>query len=230
MDAARVLVITGASRGIGRHLAMAAGEAGYRVIGLVRKPDDSLPFETRACDVSDHAQVDAAFKGLRKEDGLYGLINAAGIASMNLVVTTPFEKMREIVEVNLLGTMYCAAAMGRLLARRKAGRIINFSTIAVHLGLKGEAIYAGSKAGVEGFGRAFAREMADFGVTVNTVAPGPVQTDLIKNVPDGKIDAIIAEQIVQRQGTPEDIWDIVSFILSERSSMISGQVFNVGGA
>jgi 3-oxoacyl-[acyl-carrier protein] reductase len=180
--------------------------------------------------VADPEQVNAVFRSVKSDPGLYGLINAAGIASMNLTLSTPPETMQRIIAVNLLGTMYCCAAMGRLLCRRKAGRIVNFSTIAVPLGLKGEAAYVASKSGVEGFTRAFAREMADFGVTVNAVAPGPVPTDLTRNVPAGQIDRIIDAQMIRRAATPEDVWRIVSLLLDARADMITGEVIHVGGA
>ena len=226
---AKLLVVTGASRGLGAHLATAAQGGGYRVIGVARTAVEDLPYPVRGCDVADAEQVAAFFQSLRKEAGLYGLINAAGIASMNLTVTTPPTTMQRIVATNLLGTMYCSSAMGRLLARAGGGRIINFSSIAVALGLKGEAVYAGAKSGVEGFSRAFAREMADFNVTVNTVAPGPIATDLIRGVAEEKIAALVERQVVTRMGRPEDLWDLVSFLLEERSAMLSGQVFHLGG-
>jgi 3-oxoacyl-[acyl-carrier protein] reductase len=112
---------------------------------------------------------------------------------------------------------------------RGNGRIINFSTLGVPLAIKGEAIYIASKAGVEGFSRAFAREMAPHGVTVNTVAPGPIETALISNVPRDKVTAVVNQQIIQKQGQPEDIWNIISLLLSKESSMISGETIHVGG-
>ncbi|MCW5732167.1 MAG: SDR family oxidoreductase [Alphaproteobacteria bacterium] len=230
MDGPRTLVVSGASRGIGRHVAMRAQAAGWRVIGLARQTDAGAPFEMRACDVADSAAVRETFRALRGEPRLHGLVNAAGIASMNLLLATPPETMRRLVEVNLLGTMYCCAEMGRLLARRRGGRIVNFSTIAVALGLRGEAAYVAAKSGVEGFSRAFAREMADFAVTVNTIAPGPVETDLIRHVPKGQIDAIVARQVVPRMAEAEDVWQLVAFLLGDAAAMMSGQVLHVGGA
>jgi len=230
MNQERVLVVTGASRGLGAHIASAAQDAGYRVIGVARSASSEQAYEIRACDVSDPRQVQEFFKSLRDEEDLYGLVNTAGVAAMNLVVATPMEPMQRVVSINLLGTMYCCAAMGKLLARRKRGRIVNFSTIAVKLSLKGEAVYVGSKSGVEGFSRSFAREMADFGVTVNTVAPGPILTDLIRNVPKEKISDVVNAQVIPKMAERKNVWDIVSFLLEERASMISGQVLNVGGA
>ena len=137
--------------------------------------------------------------------------------------------MRHLVACNLLGTMYCSAEAGRIFARRRAGRIITFSSIAVALGLEGEASYVAAKAGVEGFTRAFAREMAAFGVTVNAVAPGPIPTRLIAGVPEEKIVALRARQILPRPLAADDVWNVVSWLLEERSASLSGEVLHVGG-
>lgn len=225
----RTLIVTGATRGLGRHIGRQAHECGYRVIGLARRPDDDLPFETRACDVSDHAQVRSVVRDLRGDESLYGLINAAGIASMNLVLTTPPETMERLVATNLLGTMYCCQLVGRMLARRKRGRIINVSTIAVPLALAGEAAYVASKAGVEAFSRVLAREMAAHGVRVNTIAPGPIDTDMIAGVDPETIERIVQRQIVPQKATLDDVWRVVEVLLRSDVDMISGNIIHVGG-
>lgn len=224
------VVVTGASRGLGAHCARKLHETGYRVIGLGRKPPADSPFEIRAADVADAASIAAALGDLRRDASVYALINAAGIASMNLVITTPPETVRRIIETNLLGTIYCCQAMAPAMVKRKSGRIINFSTLGVQLAIKGEAVYIASKAGVEGFSRAFAREMAPHGITVNTIAPGPIETALIAKVPHEKIEEVVERQLIPRQAEPEDVWNIVSLLLSAESSMITGQVMHVGGA
>ncbi|MDD4701902.1 MAG: SDR family NAD(P)-dependent oxidoreductase [Desulfovibrio sp.] len=224
----RHIVITGVSGGLGRHLAMCAVQKGYGVTGLCRTPPADIPCQMLACDVSVAEQVADCFAQLRHIP-LWAVINAAGVAAMNLTLTTPPETMRRIVEVNLLGTMYCSAQAGRLLARRKGGRIINFSSIAVALGLEGESAYVAAKAGVEGFTRAFSREMSSFGVTVNAVAPGPIPTQLTAGVPQRKIDALVERQVVRRQGSPDDVWQTVQWLLDDASGMISGQCLHVGG-
>jgi len=225
----RTLFVTGASRGLGRHIAERAVESGYRVVGLSRTTDFDAAFETISCDVTDAAAVHEAFRAYRRDDSVFGLVNAAGVASMNLVLTTPPDTTRRILETNTLGTIYASQAMGRLLARRRRGRIINFSTIAVSLALKGEAVYAASKAAVETFSRCFAREMADHGVTVNCVAPGPIDTALIAGVPKDKIAAIVDQQIIQSQAVPDHVWDAVSILLRDEASMITGEVLHIGG-
>lgn len=224
------VVVTGASRGLGRHCAEQLNAAGYRVIGFGRTPDPSAPFEMRIADVADPESVAAAMRDLRSDTSVFALINSAGIASMNLVVTTPSETVRRIVETNLLGTIFCCQQIAPALIRRGEGRIINFSTLGVPLAIKGEAIYIASKAGVEAFSRVFARELAPHGITVNAVSPGPIDTDLIAKVPREKVDAVVRQQIIPRQGTPDDVWNIVSLLLARESSMISGQVLHVGGA
>lgn len=229
-DGLGTVVVTGASRGLGRHLCERLVETGYEVVGLARHAEPLAGVEMLSCDVGDAAAVGAAFAEIRKRKNLYGMINAAGIASMNLVLMTPPETVEKIVRVNLLGTIYCSQQAGKLLARRGRGRIINFSTIAVSLALKGEAVYAASKAGVETFSRTFAREMGDHDVTVNCIAPGPIDTALIAKVPSDKIDRIVARQAITRKGTPEDVWNMVSMLLSPQASMVTGDVLHIGGA
>lgn len=226
----KTLAITGASRGLGAVMARRAMESGYRVVGLARTPPEDPGFEFHACDVSDEESVKRVLGGVCRDPDFYGLINAAGIASMNLCIATPPATVRRIVDVNLLGTIFCSQVAGKALARRRRGRIVNFSTIAVALALKGEAVYAASKAGVEAFSRAFAREMADFDVTVNTIAPGPVDTDLIAKVPAQDIQRVVERQIIQRKGQPSDVWNVASLLLSPEAGMITGAVLNVGGA
>ena len=225
-----MILVTGASRGLGRAVADRLVDTGYDVFGISRSTEE-LPFESAACDVSDYEGVKAIAQKLRKEKrALQGVINAAGIASMNLALTTPPSMTQKLIQTNLVGTIHCCQLFAPLMIRRKAGSIINFSTIAVALGLKGESIYAASKAGVEGFSRAFAREMADFNIRVNCVAPGPIKTDLLRGVSDEQIDAIVSHQIIPKIFQPGDVSDLCEFLLSSKSAALSGQLLHVGGA
>lgn len=225
-----MIVVTGASKGLGRAICDRLQAKGVEVFGLARNVDD-VPFPAMRCDVSVYDDVKAVAQKL-KQDGVKvdGLINAAGIASMNLAVTTPAKVSQNIVQTNLLGTIFCCQLIAPLMLRHKAGSIINFSTIAVALGLKGESVYAASKAGVEGFSRAFAREMADFNVRVNCIAPGPIDTNLLKGITSEQIQKIVTQQIIPRQFTPEAVCDLAELLLDARSSALSGQVLHVGGA
>ncbi len=224
-----MIIVTGASRGLGRAVTERLIDSGQEVLGLSREIEDS-PFNSIACDVSDYEEVKSVAIELKKgKKEISGLVNAAGIATMNLAVTTPPSMTQKLIQTNLLGTIHCCQIFAPLLIRKKAGSIINFSTIAVALGLKGESIYAASKAGVEGFSRAFAREMADFNIRVNCVAPGPIKTDLLKGVSDEQIDAIVSQQVLRKMFLPRDVCDLCEFLLSSKSSSLSGQVLNVGG-
>ena len=225
-----MIIVTGASRGLGRAVAERRMSSGREVLSLSRT-SEGAPGDSVTCDVSDYEAVKAVAQSLRKEKReIEGLVNAAGIASMNLAVTTPPSMTQKLIQTNLAGTIHCCQLFAPLMIRKKAGSIINFSTIAVTLGLKGESIYAASKAGVEGFSRAFAREMADFDIRVNCVAPGPIKTNLLKGVSDEQIDAIVAQQILPKLFLPDDIADLCEFLLGPQSQSLSGQVLKVGGA
>ena len=225
-----MIIVTGASRGLGRSVAERLISSGREVLSLSRT-SEGAPGDSVTCDISDYEAVKTVAQSLRKEKReIEGLVNAAGIASMNLAVTTPPSMTQKLIQTNLAGTIHCCQLFAPLMIRKKAGSIINFSTIAVTLGLKGESIYAASKAGVEGFSRAFAREMADFDIRVNCIAPGPIKTDLLKGVSDEQIDAIVAQQILPKLFLPDDVADLCEFLLGPQSQSLSGQVLKVGGA
>lgn len=224
-----MIVVTGASRGLGRAICERLLVKNWAVMGLARNVAD-VPFPALACDVSSYESVKAVAQKLKKDgQKIEGLINAAGIASMNLAVTTPQAVSQSIIHTNLLGTIYCCQLIAPLMLRQKAGTIVNFSTIAVALGLKGESVYAASKAGVEGFTRAFAREMADFNVNVNCIAPGPIDTSLLKGITAAQINKIVSQQIIPKQFTPDAVSDLVELLLDSRSNSLAGQVLHVGG-
>jgi 3-oxoacyl-[acyl-carrier protein] reductase len=225
-----MIVVTGASKGLGRAICERLISSQVQVFGISRDLS-AIPFPCAECDVSNADAVKAVAQRLKKEGTpISGLVNVAGIASMNLALTTPPAVAERLIRTNLLGTIYCCQAIAPLLIRNKGGSIVNFSTIAVALGLRGESVYAASKAGVEGFSRAFAREMADFNVNVNCIAPGPIDTDLLKGITAGQIQSIVARQIIPRQFTPGAVCDCVELLLDPRSRSLSGQVFHIGGA
>ena len=157
-------------------------------------------------------------------------INAAGVASMNLAVTTDEATVQKLIQINLVGTIYCCQLFAPIMIRYKYGSFINFSTLAVAIALKGESVYAASKAGVEVFSRAFAREMADFNVRVNCIAPGPIRTDLLRGVSDTQIEKITSQQIITKQFKKSDVCDLVELLIDKKASSLSGQVLNLGGA
>ena len=207
-----MIIVTGASRGLGKAITERLIENGEKVFGLARSID-GLDIDSIKCDVSDYSSVK----------------NAAGVASMNMAVTTDQSTVQKLIQTNLVGTIYCCQLFAPIMLRQKHGSFINFSTIAVALAIKGESVYAASKAGVEAFSRTFAREMADFNVRVNCIAPGPIRTDLLRGITDTQIEKITSQQIIPKQFQKSDVCDLVELLIDKKASSLSGQVLNVGG-
>ena len=148
---------------------------------------------------------------------------------MNHSLLTPASTVEKVMQTNLLGTFLAAREAAKLMRRDRYGRIVNFSTVAVPLNLEGEAAYVASKAAVEALTRVLAREFAEFGVTVNTIGPVPIKTDLIAGVPVDKIEALIARQPIKRYGELADVINVVDFYLREESNFVTGQCVYLGG-
>ena len=194
-----MIIVTGANRGMGQAITERLIEKGEDVIGLVRN-SSGLKINAIECDVRDYSSVKNASKEVKRmKKSIKAFINVAGVASMNMAVTTDESSVQKLIQTNLVGTIYCCQLFAPLMLRQKQGSFINFSTIAVALALRGESVYAASKAGVESFTRTFAREMADFNVRVNCIAPGPIRTDLLRGITDTQIEKIISQQIIQKQ-------------------------------
>ena len=224
-----MIIVTGASRGLGQAITERLIERGEEVIGLARNTS-GLNINAIKCDVSDYASVKNASKEVKRmKKPVKAFINAAGVASMNMAVTTDESTVQKLIQTNLVGTIYCCQLFAPIMLRQKQGSFINFSTIAVALALKGESVYAASKAGVESFSRTFAREMADFNVRVNCIAPGPIRTDLLRGITDTQIEKITSQQVIQKQFKKSDVCDLVELLLDEKASSLSGQVLNIGG-
>lgn len=224
------VIITGAGRGLGKVIGRRLVDSGQEVVGVTRETTHS-EFPLEICDVTNYEDLARLAKSLKKAGrGISGLVNCAGVASMNLAILTPPEITQKIVQVNLVGTIFACQTFSPLLIRRGGGSIINFSTIAVPLGLEGESVYVGSKAGVEAFSRVLSRELAPFSIRVNCVAPGPIPTDLIRCVPQEKVQAIVRRQVLQEQFSPDDVAELVEGLLGEKFRSLSGQVLSVGGS
>ena len=224
-----MIIVTGASKGLGKAICDRLISKKIDVLGIARNTE-SILFPSMSCDISSYDEVKAVVKKLKKDNiKVNALVNAAGIDVMNLAVITPPDVSQKIIHTNLLGTIYCCQQFGALMLKNKAGSIINFSSIAVSLGIKGESIYAASKAGVEGFTRSFSREMADFNISVNCIAPGPINTELLQGISSAQKEKIISQQIIAKQFTPDDVSDLVEILLDPRSRSLSGQVLHVGG-
>jgi 3-oxoacyl-[acyl-carrier protein] reductase len=227
-----VVLITGTRKGIGRYLAQHFVRKGGVVEGCSRSaPDWELENYTHHClDVVDESQVKAMLSSIRKRHGrLDILINNAGIASMNHILLTPAATVDRLLATNFRGTFLLCREAAKLMRRRRYGRIVNLSTVAVPLRLEGESIYAASKSAVVTFSQILARELADSGITCNVVAPTPIETDLIQGVPKEKIDQIVSQLAIKRMGRYEDVANVIDFFVKPESDYITGQVINLGG-
>ncbi len=224
-----MIIVTGASRGLGQAIVERLIESGEEVLGLVRNTSN-IDIQAIRCDVSDYSSVKNASKEVKRmKKPIKAFINAAGVASMNMAVTTDENTVQNLIQTNLVGTIYCCQLFAPIMLRQKQGSFINFSTIAVALALKGESVYAASKAGVESFSRTFAREMADFNVRVNCIAPGPIRTDLLRGITDTQIEKITSQQVIPKQFQKADVCDLVELLIDDKAVSLSGQVLNVGG-
>jgi len=227
-----VVVITGTRKGVGRFLAEHYLQRGYSVIGCSREESDlQMPEYQHFClDVSDELLVRQMFHEVSQKFGRVDvLINNAGIASMNHVLSTPLTTAQKLINTNFLGTFLFCREAAKLMMRNESGRIVNFVTAARPLNLEGEAVYAATKAAVESLTRILARELAYFKITVNAVGPTLLRTDLIRSVPQEKLDAIISRQAIQRYGEFQDISNVVDFFISPESDFITGQTIFLGG-
>ena len=232
MSDREVVLITGTRKGIGRYLAEHFVRKGALVEGCSRAaPDWALENYTHHClDVADEAQVRAMLSSIQQRHGrLDILINNAGVAAMNHALLTPAATLDQIMATNFRGTLLLCREGAKLMQRRRYGRIVNVSTVAVPLLLEGEAIYAASKSAVVTFSQILARELAEFGITCNVVAPAPMETDLIRNVPPEKIDAIVNRLAIKRLGRFEDVANVIDFFVKPESGYVTGQVIYLGG-
>jgi 3-oxoacyl-[acyl-carrier protein] reductase len=224
-----MILVTGASRGIGLAISNRLVGRGEEVLGVSRTATNT-EFETRLLDVTDFRAVKNLSDEIRRSGKkVTAVINAAGIASMNLALMANPLTSVNLVNVNFLGTVYSCQAFAPLLVRNGGGTILNFSTIAAALHLEGESIYAATKAAVENYSKTFAKELSEFNVRVNCIAPGPIQTDLLRGVTEDQINRIVKAQILAKQFEKDDVVDLVDLLLDPKAKSLTGQVFHVGG-
>lgn len=227
-----IVAITGSRRGIGRALAEHFLEKGAWVHGCSREASDleHARYHHACLDVTDERAVKEFFRVIRKtHDRLDVLVNNAGVASLNHALLTPRETVSKLVEVNLVGAFLCAREAVKVLKKSDHGRIVTISSIVVPLRLPGAAAYAASKSAVETLMQTMSKELAPFGITVNTVGPTPLPTALARTVPKEALDAVVQQQTLKRMATPEDVINVVDFFVRPESDFITGQTIYLGG-
>ncbi len=227
-----VTLITGTRKGIGRFLAEHYCEEGHIVFGCSRGEVDweHQNYTHFAADVTDEKQAKQVFSTIRREHGrLDNLLNNAGIASMNHSLLTPISTVEKVLRTNVVGCFLFSREAAKLMKKNRYGRIVNFSTVAVPMKLEGEAAYVASKAAVESLTNVLSREFANLGITVNTLGPVPIETDLIRSIPEDKIQDIVDRQAIRRLGRFEDVSNVTDFFLRAESDFVTGQHIYLGG-
>ena len=228
----KVMIITGTRKGIGRYLAEYYLDKGLTVIGCSRggssiEHEDYYHYEL---DVSDEKAVISMVRNVKKKfGGIDVLLNNAGVASMNHILMTPYKTIKEMIATNYYGVFLFLREVSKVMIKKKYGRIVNFSSIVRPLKWDGEAAYAASKAAVENLTQIAAREVAEYGITINTLGSTPVWTDMINRVPQEKLDAILQRQAIKRLGKMQDVSHLCDFFIDEQSDFITGQVIYLGG-
>lgn len=234
----KTIIITGTRKGIGKSLSLHFLEKGFFVAGCSRGKAsiEHKNYRHFSLDVSDEMAVVSMIKSVKKEfGGIDILLNNAGIASMNHLLLTPSSSVDKIFDTNFKGSFLFLREVAKtmsLKAKKTAQnhfRIVNFATVATPLNLEGEAIYAASKAAIESLTKIASKELANFQITVNAIAPTPIKTDLIKNVDEQKMKALLERQTIKRYGEFEDIINVVEFFCDEKSDFITGQILYLGG-
>ncbi|HEY5907557.1 MAG TPA: 3-oxoacyl-[acyl-carrier-protein] reductase [Vicinamibacteria bacterium] len=237
----KVALVTGASRGIGRAIAQRLAAEGAIVYAGARDAaklgeaageiaaagGKAFPV---ALDVADRASVDAALKTILDAQGRIDcLVNNAGITRDNLMLRMKAEEWDQVLATNLTGTFLCTQAVLKPMIRQRSGRIVNVTSVVGLTGNAGQANYAASKAGVVGFTKSVAREVASRAITVNAVAPGFIETDMTGAMTDKAKEAITASIPLGRVGQPKDVAAAVAFLVSDEAAYITGQVLGVDG-
>jgi 3-oxoacyl-[acyl-carrier protein] reductase len=238
----QVAVVTGGSRGIGRAIALTlAAMQAHVIVNYVAHQDaaeetrhsiEAAGGEATICcfDVADALGTAQAFEAILDDRGRIDiLVNNAGVTRDTLVLRMKEEDWQQVLQVNLSGMYHCSKAAIRPMIRQRYGRIINITSIVGIIGNAGQVNYAAAKAGAIGLTKALAREVASRGITVNAVAPGFIETEMTQGL-SAQAKADLVRQIpLGRWGTPQDVADCVSFLVSSRASYITGQVIQVNG-
>ncbi len=242
IERGRVAIVTGGGRGIGRAVAVRLAAEGANVAISYRSNDDAAQETAEAVreagvecevfkgDVASPEDVQVLFEGVRDAFGrLDILVNNAGVTRDNLMMRMKEEEFDEVLRTNLGGTYLCTRAALRPMIRARWGRIVNVSSVVGLVGNAGQANYAASKAGIIGFTKSVAREVAQRGITANAVAPGYVETELTGSLPENVKEAIRTQVPMGRFGEAQEVAEVVTFLAGEGAGYVTGQTIAVDG-
>lgn len=242
MSEIKTAIVTGGSRGIGRQTVLELARNGYAV-AIVYQGNEEKANETMQmamaegaeaiaikCDVASMESVTSMVNAVMEKWGRVDvLVNNAGQTADGLLMRMSEEDFDKIINVNLKGTFNCVKAVTSIMMKQRYGRIVNLSSVVGVTGNAGQANYAASKAGIIGFTKSVAKELASRGITANCVAPGYVETDMTEVLSDKIKEAILAQIPMKRCADPKEIASVIGFLVSEKANYITGQVINVDG-
>lgn len=237
----KVALVTGASRGIGRAIACALAQQGLTVIGTATSESGANAISAylseagndgagRVLNVTDAEQVESVIKQITADFAApVVVVNNAGITKDNIMLRMKADEWDDVIDTNLNAAYRVVKACVKGMTRARWGRIINISSVVGSMGNAGQSNYAATKAGIAGFGRALAKELGSRAITVNTVAPGFIETDMTKVLPEEQKQALAQQIPLARLGQPEEIAAVVAFLCSDAGAYITGETIHVNG-
>jgi 3-oxoacyl-[acyl-carrier protein] reductase len=237
----KIVLITGASRGIGKAIALTLGEAGATVIGTATTEsgaeniskvfaDKKISGKGIKLNVTDNEQITSLVKIVNEDFGSIDiLINNAGITRDNILLRMKEDEWEDIIKTNLSSIYKMSKSVLRGMIKNRSGRIISITSVVGAMGNAGQSNYAAAKAGMIGFTKSLAREVGVRGITVNAVAPGFIETDMTDNLPNEQKEALASQIPMGRLGTPDEIAQAVLFLAGDGGSYITGQTLHVNG-
>ena len=240
-DDHKITLVTGASRGIGAAIADALGAQGHTVIGTATSQSGAESITQRflskgitgkgmVLNVNDSESIDNLLTEMSRDYGAPAiLVNNAGITKDNLLLRMKDDEWTDVITTNLTAVFRLAKACLKPMTKARWGRIVNISSVVGSMGNAGQSNYSATKAGVAGFSRSLAKEIGSRGITVNTVAPGFIDTDMTRDLPEAAKQAMLSQIPLSRLGAPDEIAAVVSFLVSDSASYITGETIHVNG-
>lgn len=237
----KIALVTGASRGIGAAIAEALGVAGHIVVGTAttesgaeaiskRLTEQNISGRGMMLNVIEVESIDDVLKSIKEEFGAPTiLVNNAGITKDNLLLRMKEDEWMDVLNTNLTSVFRLTKACVRAMTKARWGRIVNISSVVGSMGNGGQSNYSASKAGVEGFARALAKELGSRSITVNTVAPGFIDTDMTKDLPGASKETMLTQIPLARLGEPKEVAAVVNFLISDAAGYITGETIHVNG-